>query len=77
MLPGRFIDRSKEPDGAMFASEIIQEVSKGAKCRDNNNAEPHNESIIHMVIIAYPGRVWGRRRLRWVSCIEVSFMVEL
>ena len=57
MLPGRFIDRSKEPDGAMFASEIIQEVGKGAKCRDNNNTEPHNESIIHMVIIAYLDKV--------------------
>ena len=51
MLPGRFVYCSKETNRAMFASKVVEKMSKSAGGGDNNNTEPHDKSVVHKPII--------------------------
>ena len=52
MLPSGLVDGAEEADDAVVVRPIVKEVGEGAQTRNGDNAEPENEDIIHMVIIA-------------------------
>ena len=52
MLPSGFVDSGKEADGAMLTGEVVKKVGESAGGGDDDDAEPHDESIIHKSIIA-------------------------
>lgn len=52
VFPGGFVDGGKEPDGAMLAGEVVEKVGESASGGDNNDAEPHDEGVVHGYIIA-------------------------
>ena len=52
MLPGRFVDGAKEAGDAIVASPVVEKMGEGAEARDEDDAEPEDKNIVHMVIIA-------------------------
>lgn len=52
MFPSRLIYCGEKTDGAMLAGKVIKEMSEGAGSRNDDNAEPHDKSVVHESIIA-------------------------
>lgn len=52
MFPGGFVDGSEKANGAVLAGEVVKKMSKSASGGDNNDAEPHDEGVVHGYIIA-------------------------
>ena len=52
VLPGGFVDGSEEPDRAVLAGEVVEKMGESASSRDDDDAKPHNENIVHIFIIA-------------------------
>ena len=52
VFPSRFVDGAKEAGDAVVVRPVIEKVGKGADGRDNNDAKPEDENIVHVVIIA-------------------------
>lgn len=52
MFPGGFVDGSEETNGTVLACEIIKKMGKGACGGDSNDANPHDQSVIHGDIVA-------------------------
>ena len=53
VLPGAFVDSREKAEDVVFATDVVKEMGKSTDGRDDNDAEPKVECVIHKDIIAY------------------------
>ncbi len=51
VFPSGFINGAKETGDAVVASPIVEKVGESADGRNNDDAEPKDENIVHVLII--------------------------
>ena len=51
VFPDGLIYRGKKADGAMLSGEIIKKMRKSTHGGDGDNANPHDEGVVHGYII--------------------------
>ena len=62
VFPGGFIDGGEEAEDVLLLTDVVEEVRQNANGRDDDDAEPEIEGVIHRYIITlmvyFGGIVW-------------------